>query len=54
MCGCRGLREIFSVGVRTKGLVATGQLMLSMGVVWREDYILAQRATIEGKGFFFL
>jgi hypothetical protein len=52
MCGCRGLRGIIRVGVGTKRLVRMGQLILSMGPVWREACILAQRATTPNKGFF--
>jgi hypothetical protein len=41
LCGCRVLR--WGRGVETKRLVAMGQLILSMGLVWREVRILAQK-----------
>jgi hypothetical protein len=52
MCGCRGLRGIFGVGVGAKRACGMGQLILSMGLVWREVHILAQKATTPRKGFF--
>jgi hypothetical protein len=54
MCGCRGLRGIMRVGIGTKRLVETGQLILSMGRAWSEVHILAQTAITPSKGFFLI
>ncbi len=42
------------VGVGTKRLVGTGQLILSMAPVWSEVCNLAQRATTPSKEFFLI
>jgi hypothetical protein len=51
MCGCMGLRGITGVGVGAKSLWETGYLIFSMGLVWREVRILAQRSTTPSKEF---
>jgi hypothetical protein len=52
MCGCVGLREITEVWVGAKSLWETGQLILSMRLMWTEVHIVVQRATTPRKGFF--
>jgi hypothetical protein len=43
------VEEITGVWVGPKGLVGRGQLILSMGLVWREVCFLAHRATTASK-----
>ncbi len=40
--------------VRDQRAVGTGQLILIMGLVWREVRILAQKATTPGEKFFLI
>jgi hypothetical protein len=44
--------DIWGWGKKCKGFVGRGQLILSMGQVWREVRIFAQRATTPGQGLF--
>jgi hypothetical protein len=55
MCRFRGLRGIFGGrGEGQKGLWGIGQLILSMGLMWKKVRILGQRTTTPSKGFFVL
>jgi hypothetical protein len=53
-CGNEAEWDAWGVGVGPKRLEADGQSIQSMGLVWKEDRILAKRATTPGKGLFFL
>jgi hypothetical protein len=48
------MMRITGLRMGAKGLWEAGQLGLSMGLVWREVRILAQRATTSSKGIFHL
>jgi hypothetical protein len=53
-CLKMGLKVALGAGVEVKkGLVGEGQSIYSMGLLWREVRILAQRATTLSKGFLF-
>ncbi len=53
-CVVAGVEGVIRVRIGTKRLVGTGHLILSMGLVWREVHILAQRATTSNRIFLIL